>query len=70
MKDHNVIPRNFHRLSVTAMCGANKGHRFIVTKDWSGYHGYDIDNGMTYQMFADHLRNPNFFRLDAVEVKA
>ena len=68
MEKHNVIPRNFHRLAVTALTGAYKGNRFIVTKDWSGYSGYNIDNGMTYQMFVAHLRNPNFFRIDSVEV--
>ena len=62
----NRIPRNFDFIIAEAQTdtnGANKGDWFLVTRDDRGVLiGTNSRTHIEYRMFADHLRNENYYK--------
>ena len=64
----NRIPRKFKSITGTFLGGNVKGIRMIIVKDEYGYHGREADTGKEWNVFASHLRIPEFFRIENIEI--
>lgn len=64
----NRIPRKFKSITGTFLSGNVAGVRMVIVKDEYGYHGRETDTGKEWNIFVSHLRTPECFKLESIEV--
>ena len=64
----NRIPRNFKSITGTFLHGSCENVRMVITKDEQGYHGRETETGRTWSIFASHLRNSDFFKIEEINL--